>query len=142
MTGSAFKRREFAVKRRRQGGGSGGREPVAPGFHQRLADLSWGLLYVVFARGNKVKSILAALGVVLVALGKLMGCSWLSWSFLGRSWIGLGRSWGGLGVPKESEFHQQGHRAKHKHARKNPKKKPYIKNYATPDRPPLAAAML
>ena len=65
-------------------------------------------LGAVFARGNKVKSILAALGVVLVALGSLLGCSW---SFLvalgtvlgdlgtglGRSWDGLGRSWGDLG---------------------------------------------
>ena len=30
----------------------------------------------IFARGNEVKWLLAALGVVLVALGSLLGCSW------------------------------------------------------------------
>ena len=55
---------------------------------------------------------MAALGVVLVALGSLLGCSWpflfvlgAVLSDLGRSWGGLGRSsaalrrsWGGLGA--------------------------------------------
>ena len=61
----------------------------------------------IFARGNKVKSILAALGVVLVALRSLLGdlSSFLgrlgavlsrSWAVLARSWGGLGPSWGKL----------------------------------------------
>ena len=63
----------------------------------------------VFARGNEIKSILAALGMVLLDLGSLLGRlgavlgrSWAvlsrSWAVLGRSWAVLGRSWSGLGA--------------------------------------------
>ena len=79
----------------------------------------------IFHRGNEVKSLLAALGVVLVALGSLLwrsrpflvvlgavlgdlgpllaalGWSWSSWvalgAILGRSWVALGPSWVALG---------------------------------------------
>ena len=72
-------------------------------------------LGAIFARGNEVKSLLAALVVVLVALVSLLGRSWpflvvlgavfdRSWEVLGRSWNGLWpswavlrRSWSGLG---------------------------------------------
>jgi len=54
----------------------------------------------VFARGNEVKSLLAALVVVLVALVSLLGRSWPFLVVLGavfdRSWEVLGRSWNGL----------------------------------------------
>ena len=72
-------------------------------------------LGAIFAQGNEVKSLLVALGVVLVALVSLLGRSWpflvvlgavfdRSWEVLGRSWNGLWpswavlrRSWSGLG---------------------------------------------
>ena len=82
----------------------------------------------VFARGNEVKSLLAALVVVLVALVSLLGRSWPflvvlgavfdrswevlgrswnglwpSWAVLRRSWSGLGPSWGGFGAAGEGE---------------------------------------
>ena len=91
MTGSAFKRREFAVKRRRQGGGSGGREPVAPGFHQRLADLSWRRFFGLGAVLERLGAVLARSWAVLGGLGP-------SWAVLGPSWFGLARSWRGLGA--------------------------------------------
>ena len=45
----------------------------------------------IFARGNEVKSLLAALGVVLVALGSLLGCSWPFLFVLGAVLGDLGR---------------------------------------------------
>ena len=75
----------------------------------------------ISARGNEVKSILAALCLILVALGSLLGRSWpflfvlesllgglgsllgRPGAVLGRSWGGLGASWGGFGAAGEAE---------------------------------------
>ena len=96
MTGSAFKRwtlysRSGGLKEQREG--VWGRERgSAPAADQRLADFSSSLLEAVFARGNKVNSILAALGVVLVALGLILSFLVVLRAVLDRSWEVLGRS--------------------------------------------------
>ena len=41
-----------------------------------------------------------------------------------------------------NQAHHQSNQTIKERKQTNPKKKPYIKNYATPDRPPPAAAML
>ena len=43
---------------------------------------------------------------------------------------------------KINQAHHQSNQRNKERKQKKTKKKPYIKNYATPDRPPPAAAML
>ena len=81
-------RRIYSIARE----GVWGREGLAAAACQRLADFSSSLLEAVFARGNKVNSILAALGVVLVALGLILSFLVVLRAVLDRSWEVLGRS--------------------------------------------------
>ena len=68
---------------------------------QQLVRFMLEPLGAVFARGNEVKWLLAALGVVLVALGLFLGCSSPSLGDLGSVLGGLeailGLSWGAFG---------------------------------------------
>ena len=91
MTGSAFKRWTLyggpEVKEQREG--VWGRErgsPVRSGEGWRI------FLRGLFSFLNRSWGCLGPSWAVLVALGSLLGRSWLSWSFLGQSLIGLGRS--------------------------------------------------
>ena len=76
-------RRIYSIARE----GVWGREGAGIALHQRLADF----FEAVFLGKNEVKSLLAALGVVLVALGLLL-------AFLVRSRGGLERSCASLGA--------------------------------------------
>ena len=80
-------RRIYSIARE----GVWGREGAGIALHQRAGGFFGGLLEAVFLGKNEVKSLLAALGVVLVALGLLL-------AFLVRSRGGLERSCASLGA--------------------------------------------